>query len=130
MRRWQIDKQAIYEALKTLGIKRKVHVEVLTQLRDEQGRIQQRGVKAQMRWDQRNKRYEVQLRSDLTPKEATHALWHELAHCRQYEKLGVKEAAFMYVLASDLVGYTNNPLELDAEKVARKHEHKALVMAA
>lgn len=52
---------------------------------------------------------------------ANRTLWHELAHCVQSERLGVREFNRQYWNATGLLGYHHNPFEVEAREYSIKY---------
>lgn len=127
---YQLDRAAIREALDLLGIELDVSVRWLPSHNVKGG--DHRCVEPYPG------QHYIRLNKHLSPEQATHVLWHELAHAMQAE-LGAKatgqpayEFYEIYIRSQgEKLGeeYVHNTFEIDARKWADHNKHKPLTKA-
>lgn len=106
-----IDRQALAEAKRLLGITKPLDIRQTSRHGSQNGNHQFDGLK-----------HRIMVKSYLTPDEATSTLWHELTHCRQAEQAGGR-MEWREVVNSQKRrsrSYWHRPIEVEARDMARR----------
>jgi hypothetical protein len=117
---WTVDAVALGRACNMLTLKRQVLIRYTTV---------KKGTHAGKHFDRFESEHDeyyhrILLEQNRRLESANRTLWHELAHCVQSERLGVREFDKQYWDYHYSVGYHNNPFEVEARSYSEQYADK------